>query len=321
MNRYTLQYIEPLIADIQEHGRSLQIVFECPVSGTQVPSRATAARNNSTSNQLKKTTERSMMYAVQRGLSQVIRDVFGHSTLGRVASDITRQTVSSASSQVINRLSKQEKEETIVEAFKGVERQFSWNEEKRLWIASIAVAEIFSDFERQKQQYSVAHPYDIQVLSRMMVEISMADGHLIKSEREWLMLLLNPAQGTLEQIAQFPPLSNPELANCSSGGVRVTMIMIAFAVAMCDEHLDQQELLLLQAMANGLGLSAAEQMNAKKWAQTYILEKAIEYINISSRGNLRTARGLILTLASKIGLSETDALTIEAKVKRRQSNF
>lgn len=321
MNRYTLQYIEPLIADIQEHGRSLQVVFECPVSGTRVSSRATAARSNSASSQLKKTTERSMMYAVQRALSQVVRDVFGHGTLGRVASDITRQTVSNASSKVMNGLSRQEKESTIIEAFKRVERQFSWHEEKGLWMASTAVAEICSDFERQKQQYSVVHPYDMQVLSRMMVEISMADGHLIKSEREWLMLLLNPAQGTLEQIAQFPPLTSPELANCSSGGVRVTMIMIAFAVAMCDEHLDQQELLLLQTMANGLGLSAAEKTNAKTWAQNYILEQAIEYINVSSRGNPRTARSLILALASKIGLSETDALTIEAKVKRRQSNF
>ena len=65
-----------------------------------------------------------MMYAVQRVLSQVIRDIFGHSTLGRVASDITRQTVSNASSKVINGLSRQEKESTIIEAFKRVERQF-----------------------------------------------------------------------------------------------------------------------------------------------------------------------------------------------------
>ena len=90
---------------------------------------------------------------------------------------------------------------------------------------------------------------------------------------------------------------------------------------MCDEHLDQQELLLLQSMASGLGLSATERQNAKQWAQSYILEQAIEYINISTHGNLKSAREQILSLASKIGVSENDALTIEAKVKRRQSNF
>ena len=149
----------------------------------------------------------------------------------------------------------------------------------------------------------------------------MADGHMIKSEREWLMLLLNPEQGTLEQIAQFPPLTSPELSNCSSGGVRVTIMMIASAVAMCDEHLAQQEMHVLHTMANGLGLSTAEHQNATKWAQSYILEQAIEYINLSAYGNLKTAREQILALASNIGLSENDALTIEAKVKRRQSNF
>ena len=87
MNPYSLEHINPLIVDIKEHGRSLQ-VLPMPVSGTQVSSRASAARNNSSGNQFKRTAERSMMYAVQRALSQVIRDVFGHSTLGRVASDI-----------------------------------------------------------------------------------------------------------------------------------------------------------------------------------------------------------------------------------------
>jgi hypothetical protein len=262
-----------------------------------------------------------MIYAVQRALSEVIRDVFGNNTLGRVASDITRQTVSSASSKVINGLSRQEKDDTILAAFKKIEDQFSWNEDKGMWIASTVVEEIFSDFEKQRQHHPIVHPYDIQILSRMMVEIAMADGHMIKSEREWLMLLLNPEQGTFEQISQFPPLSPPELKNCSTGGIRVTMMMIASAVAMCDENLAQQEMQTLRTMANGLGLSPTESQNAKKWAQSYILEQAIRYITISTHGNLKTARRQILTLASNIGLSETDALTIEAKVKRRQSNF
>ena len=321
MNPYSLEYINPLIADIKEHGRSLQIVFQCPVSGTQVSSRATAVRDTSSSNQFKRSAERSVMSAVQRVLNQVIRDVFGHSTLGRVASDITRQTVSNASSKVMNGLSRQEKDDAILEAFKRIERQFSWNEEKQMWVSTNALAEFFSDFEQQKQRYPIVHPYDMKILSRMMVEISMADGHLIKSEREWLMLLLNPIYGTLEQISQEPPLTAPELNNCSTGGVRITMIMVATAISMCDEHVDQQELLLLQSMANGLGLSTTERQTAKKWAQSYILEQAIEYINISAHGNLKAARRQILSLASKIGVSENDALTIEAKVKRRQSNF
>ena len=321
MNQYSMQFIEPLIANIQESGRTVQVVFQCPISGHQVSSRASVQRSNSLSNQVKKSTERSILYAVQRAIGQAIRDAFGHNTFGRMASDITRQTVYSASSQMMNGLSKQEKESTIIEAFKKVERQFTWNADRKQWLSSSAIGELLSDFDQQKQKHPVVHPYDIQVLSRMMVEISMADGHMIQSEREWLMLFLNPEYGTLEQISQFPSLSSAELANCSVGGVRVTMMMIASAVAMCDEHLDQQELALLNTMAHGLGLSQTDSHNAKKWAQTYILEHAISYINQSVYGNLQAARTQILTIASKIGLSEQDALTIEAKVRRRQSNF
>ena len=170
MNPYSLEYINPLIADIKEHGRSLQIVFQCPVSGTQVSSRATAVRDTSSSNQFKRSAERSVMSAVQRVLNQVIRDVFGHSTLGRVASDITRQTVSNASSKVMNGLSRQEKDDAILEAFKRIERQFSWNEEKQMWVSTNALAEFFSDFEQQKQRYPIVHPYDMKILSRMEEE-------------------------------------------------------------------------------------------------------------------------------------------------------
>lgn len=321
MNRYSMQSIEPLIANIQENGRSVQVIFQCPISGQQVSSRSSAQRSNSLGNQVKKRTERSILYAVQRALGQVIREVFGHNTFGRIASDITRQTVYSASSQIMNGLSRQEKDSAIIEAFKKVERQFTWNEERGQWLSSSAVGEVLSDFDQQKQKHPVVHPYDIQVLSRMMVEISMADGQMHQSEREWLMLLLNPEHGTLEQISQFPPLSSAELANCSVGGVRVTMMMIASAVAMCDEHLDQHELVLLNTMAQGLGLSQTDSHNAKKWSQTYILEHAINYINQSVYGNLQAARTQILAIATKIGLSEQDALTIEAKVRRRQSNF
>ena len=74
------------------------------------------------------------------------------------------------------------------------------------------------------------------------------------------------------------------------------MLMVASAIAMCDEHVDQQELLLLQSMANGFGLSATERQNAKNWAQSYILEQAIEYITISTHGNRKSARRQILSL-------------------------
>ena len=92
---------------------------------------------------------------------------------------------------MMNGLSRQEKEHAIIEAFKKVEHQFTWNEDRRQWLSRSAIGEILSDFDQQKQTNPLVHPYDIQVLSRMMVEVSMADGHLAQTEREWL-ILLNP---------------------------------------------------------------------------------------------------------------------------------
>ena len=120
-----------------------KLSFNVQFSGHQASSRASARRSNSLGDQVKKSTERSILYAVQRALGQNIRDVFGHNTFGRMASDITRQTVYSASSQMMNGLSRQE-EIAIIEAFKKIERQFTWNEERKQWLSSSAIGEILS---------------------------------------------------------------------------------------------------------------------------------------------------------------------------------
>jgi len=324
MNPYSIETIEQLIIDIKEHGRSVQVVFKCPHSDFTISSRASIQRDRSFGNQLKKNTERSILNMIQREVTKVLRDVLGNNAVGRMGSDIARRTMYNASSQVLNGLSNQEREEAILSAFKKVESKFRWNEEQQTWLAIEVQQKLestLSPFLIQNNNHPVSHPYDVQILSRMLVEIVMADGEMVQAEREWLVQLLNPEYGTMEQISQFPPLTKAEFHNCSPGPVRTTMLMMAFAMSMCDETLAQEELVALETMANHLQLSESEKSNARFWAQTYILEQAIHYISLSTYGNLKTAREQILQIASRIGVSSEAALNIEAKVKRRQSNF
>ena len=151
MNPTSFQNIQPLIVDVQENGRSLQVTFQCPLSGTKVSSRASASRDNSLSGQVKKSTQRSLLYAVQRAIGEVIRDVFGYSNpIGRVASDVTRRTMYSASSQMMNGLSQSEREQTIVKAFESVQRKFTWDPNQNRWIGATVGSQALSPFDRQK---------------------------------------------------------------------------------------------------------------------------------------------------------------------------
>lgn len=324
MNQYSFEVIEPLIVDIKEHGRSVHVVFKCPVSDFTVSSRFSVQRDRSLGSQLKKNAERSILNLIQRELSKVLRDVLGNNAAGRMGSDIARRTMYSTSSQILNGLSNQERKDAVIAAFKKVKSQFRWNTERQTWLAAdmhTHLESTLSSFVVQNNNHPVSHPYDVQILSRMLVEIVMADGEMTQSEREWLIQLLNPEYGTMEQIAQFPPLTKAEFNNCSAGPVRTTMMMMAFAMSMCDERLVQEEITALETMANHLQLSTSDKYHAKFWAQTYILEQAIHYISLSAYGNLQTARQQIVQMASRIGLSSEDALNIEAKVRRRQSNF
>ena len=76
----------------------------------------------------------------------------------------------------------------------------------------------------------------------------MADGHLIR-QIENGSTFTESEQGTLERIAQFP-LTAPD-STITQRVVFAFMLMIATAVAMCDEHIDKQELLLPQSTTNG----------------------------------------------------------------------
>ena len=110
----TYDSIAPLIQDVQTQGRSVLVLFVCPVSQAQVKARYNMPRNYSATSRIQQTAQRSFMYAAQNALSQAIRSVFGYNVFGRVASDVARQTMYSAANSQRNSLSAAEQQQAIV---------------------------------------------------------------------------------------------------------------------------------------------------------------------------------------------------------------
>lgn len=318
MNPMSYQAITPLIVDLNVQGRSVNVVFQCPLSGEKKSARQHVSQKRTMGSQIQKSVQRNTMYAVQNMLSQVIRSVFGYNMIGRVASDVTRQTVYSANNAVRNSLSKSEKEQAVINAFQSVSRQFTWDKANQRWISAKVAKDSLSPFEQQQQQFPVSHPYDLQILSRMLVEIANSDGRISREEGEWLMNMLDPNHGSIDTILSRPRLTPAELQQTSKGAVRETMLMLVWALALCDEEFAVQEKQLLQNFASSLGLSASQTRAIQKRAQMYILDNAMETM-FSWGGHDNFARQNVLGLAQRIGLSQNDALEAEAQFQRRKA--
>ena len=209
MPQPTQENIAPLIADLQSSGRSVRVVFRCPVSGDQVNASHSVTGRPAASSQMMNSAKRSMMYSLQSAVSTAIRDVFGYNMVGRVASDVARSAVRSATQNTSsNSLSASEQRAAALEAFKKVSSRFVWDSNRGHWISAKAAQELLSPFERQLGEHPVSHNYDRTVLARMLVEVARADGRLSNEENTWLTDFIAPDLGSVRDLAARPPLSS-----------------------------------------------------------------------------------------------------------------
>ncbi|MFT4976551.1 MAG: tellurite resistance protein [Myxococcota bacterium] len=319
MPQPTHDNIAPLVADLQESGRSVRVTFRCPVSGQSVQSSHSVSRDASSSSQMMNTAKRSMMYGLQSAVSQTIRSVFGYNMVGRVAGDVTRQAMYSATRSATNQntLSSSEKQQAVVDAFQKVARQFVWDEGRGHWISSKAAQELMSPFEQQLANHPVTHGYDRTILARMLVEIARADGRLSNDESGWLNEFIGPDLGTLGELTSRPPLSDPELGEVSRGDVRVTMLMVAWTMAIVDENFDRSEQQVLQRLSSGLRMSNPQIQAARDAAQGYILDQALERM-FTWGGHDAHSRTELFALAERLGMSQQEAQVAEARYQRRK---
>ena len=317
MQKPTYESLSPIIADVQNNRRSVQVRFVCPVSQKSVQARYTMPTNNSIGARAQQTAQRSFMYAAQNAVSQVLRNVFGYNLFGRVASDVARQTMRNATTNSAQSLSASEQKEAVVQAFLTVSSQFAWDGKRGSWIAASALKDALSPFDLQLKQNPVTHQYDRMVLARMLVQMAMADGVLASKEIEFLQENLNPNLGSIESLAARPPLSNAEFSQVSQGGVRESMLMLVWTLSIADEDFDPKEAQLLQNFAQQLGLNQGSLQKARAAAQDFILSQTMETM-FAWGGQDRYARQNLLEIASKIGMSEQEALMAEARFQRRR---
>lgn len=314
MSQSIYQAVQPLIAHAEQQGSTMRVVFRCPVSGQEVESSAGLRTGNSMTDRMAQSAKRSLMWSVRSAIASAVRSALGSGILGNAAASVSRDAMSAGEDRI--RYSEDDKRDAVERAFQAVAGRFVWDTQQGRYIAAQAAGDVLTDFMRQLQAAPATTKYDRSVVARMLTEIAAADGQLGQDEHAFLAGFVTPDIGTVETLARAPRLSAAELAETSTGPVRDTMLMLAWAVALADDDLAPQEEARLAEYGHGLGIAGTRAGELKGHAQGYLLDQALARAYASGQRD-PAAHAEAMELARRLGIDATLAERADIRFRKR----
>jgi len=306
-NQYTYEQIEPLIVDQEVEERKLYIEFALPGSDEIYDVSMTIRRARDVGSKVKDRMTRIGSNYARRGAVRAVRSATGGGMLGRMAG----QTVNVASREAKPGQGPSEKEirASAVEAFGRVSKYFHWDESAQEWgkpgIPPPPPPK--SPFEEQIAANPIADPHDKNIFGRIMAELAYADGQVTPEEATFFKEMIPPDQPGLDVLAKADPVSSIEAQEVTEG-VKATIYMFAWVIALIDLDLDPVEKELLLEYADVFKLADSQRDELTKNAKYFVLEKNIDP---------DIPRDELFQIAGKIGLANDDAERCRIALKRR----
>jgi uncharacterized tellurite resistance protein B-like protein len=320
--RFTIDAIRPLVSQLNPTGRHLVVTFTCPVTRKHVNARWSAPQQNSMGSAIGRSVQQSMWYEMRRQAHSLMSSALGHGMAGRIASQAmdTAMYAASPSNQYGSyassaaTLTPAEQERGVIEAFKSVSAQFTWT--GREWVHGSGAKQLLSGMEAQLAEHPLANRYDRLLAARMLYEVAAASGGVTDEERSQLEEVMDPELGSLQLLSKRPPLTRAELGEASPGGVRVTLMALAWTLAYADERFDAAEGAKLQAFAQGLQLREPDQQKSRDLARTYVLDQLFD--GILAHGHDVHAREHAVQVGQRLGMNREEVEVAEARWLRRR---
>ena len=251
MSKPTFDRIEPLVLRWKATGDHVDVIFRCPVSGTEVASTGVAAEP----------APAAVHHRARRNLLTWLSGAF--------------KKPATADWLEHKKLEDKALQDAIVDAFRRVQSQFAWQQKERRLVSLAATGDLQTDFWRLVSAHPVTEPWDLIVLTRMIVTMAAVNGVIDPAEREFFYAFTTPASGTLEELVKGPPLTTADLLR-TSPIVRDSLFAIAAVVACSDQRFELVEGHELLAYAAGLGIERDRADTLIRQAKEHIVDQAIE---------------------------------------------
>lgn len=318
--RWSIDAVRPLVSHENASGRHLIVTFTCPVSKKHVQARYTVPQNFNVGAQVANRVQQSAWYEVRRQAQSLVRGVLGGGAMGRIAGSALDGAIGYnrgySTTQQVATMSASQREQALVEAFRSVSTQFAWAGNR--WVAGSAAKQLLSPLDRQLADAPLTSAYDRSIAARMLVEVATAHGGVSSDEASHLEEMVGPEQGSLQALTSRPPITRAELAETTKGPVRVSLLTLAWTLALVDERFDPAEEKKLAAFADGLQLNAADRGKARDLARGWLMDQAFERA-FGWGGHDAHARTEAHALGQRIGMTTDEVETAEAKYQKRRA--
>ena len=250
------------------------------------------------------------MKSLRRAVARAISDTVGTGVAGRVVRQAADATI--VQKERSTSFSKAEVQAAIVSAFQSVQSRFQWNGAEATWVG---VSEPTTAFAKRLAEAPVTERFDQGVLARALVELSAADGEVSDDERSFMADFLDPSLGTVDELAQRPPLTAADLGETTES-VRGSILLLGWACAMSDEDLADAEVDRLGELAAGLGIDTDQAADLRRDAQQFLFDQTLDSVYASGS---RDTDGFALALeaATKMGIDQAAVEKFDAAYRKR----
>lgn len=151
------------------------------------------------------------------------------------------------------------------------------------WVRAVKEEHPSEYFDRQLRANPIVFAYDIEVLVRVLLEVSRSDSELRKEERAFLTEIVSD-EGTIERLSKAPNITLAELGETSSVPVKETILMLAWAMAYADGHLDYEEQSRLGQLCRGFMLPEKRVRELQMAAKLFLLDRHFQSLKMEVSG-------------------------------------
>lgn len=305
MPRLSYAIIRSLIAREEIRGDRVFVTFRCAASQMDVESSAPIADAGAAPQYTAPST--SMLGGLRRSLSSLVRTVVGGDGAQSDPAIMARLTGAAPDAA---------RHAAIISAFKEVQGRFAWAARRGQFVSLSLVPQLQSELARLVQATPLHDDGDRRVLARMLAEIAAADGTISDEEKGFFDAFAGTAAGNITELLAAPRLDDADLQT-TSPPVRENLLMLAGALAYCDEDFDPTERTRLDHFGSGLGIAAARARELQTYAAEYVVDQLFESAYVDGVMD-EPAAAQVYGVATKIGIAADRAAQLDGRCRTRR---
>ncbi|MBX3474312.1 MAG: hypothetical protein KF754_08010 [Planctomycetes bacterium] len=265
----------------------MKVTFRCPISGQTVEASAPMAA------QARPAGLSGLWQSARNGATRMFGAVLGDNRPAAAPKDAEQAA--------------------IVAAFDSVRAAFHWDEKRGHFVAASQSADLMNPFDVVLRDAPLARKADREIAARVMWDVIRADAEIRPAEQSFVEAILGKKIAAMRDTPEVSKLDIDHL----SADCRGTVLMLAVATALSDEHRHAREQQRVSRLAEWLDVRQERQEMLRNAAAQKVIENVL--LECYSDGVIDDAERARLTLlAERLGVNEALVGKVDVRLRQRR---